>query len=105
VALPPRPPGDFIIPTESEYADDVNFISTDIAYLEHLQATAVPILARWGLTVNIEKTEWTTLSLAADPADRGKEKWRDIKLLGSLLGDEQDIARRMQLSTIAFKIS
>ena len=58
------------------------------------------ILGTWSLQVNGAKTERTEIA-------RGKSKeqegWRSVKKLGSLIGDEEDIRRRKQLSTIAFR--
>ena len=101
--LPPRPTEDTYIPTETEYADDITFISTSPEYLQ----TALPIiknrLLEWDLYVNDTKTEWVELVLSQQTTERGTEEWRKTKVLGSLIGDQQDVQRRIQQATIAFR--
>ena len=59
--LPPRPASDSLIPHETGYADDINFYSTVLEWLQ----IALPIIARtlrmWSLNVNEAKTEWIEL--------------------------------------------
>ena len=45
------------------------------------------------LIVNADKTEKTTVSASEDD-------WRHVKNLGSLLGIEEDLKRRMQLAAV-----
>jgi hypothetical protein len=52
------------------------------------------------LLVNESKTEYTHLGRHLD---RIAEEWRRTKKLGSLLGDDEDVARRIQHATIAFQ--
>ena len=56
-------------------------------------------LERHNLKVNEDKTEYTTLKRG----NRDTELWRNVKKLGSLLGDKEDVARRKQLSCAAMK--
>ena len=92
------------LPAELEYADDVEFISSDLSYLQRSEATIASALAHYHLQVNTSKTEWTTLnrlprSATATPCT---EPWRKTRKLGSLLGDEEDCTRRQQLASAAF---
>ena len=77
-------------PSEISYADDVDFISQN-----HIDTSAIQsVLTKYNLKVNIEKTELTTLS-------RLTHEWKTTKKVGSLIGDEEDIERRKQLSSVA----
>ena len=85
-------PLDNILPHEIAYADDVDFITAnkrdsinDIQ--NHLQ--------QYNLKVNETKTEYTTLTRDES------EVWKKTKKVGSLLGDDEDINRRKQLSQAA----
>ena len=97
--LQPAPQTDMIIPTETEYADDVTFISTSHDYLQQSLPQIKTILETWDLHVNEAKTEWVEL-ISSNPTN---EAWRNVKVLGSLLGDHQDIQKRKQQATIAFR--
>ena len=92
--LPPRPASDSLIPHETGYADDINFYST---ILERLQI-ALPIIARtlttWSLNVNKANMEWVELVSGGN--------WRATKQLGSLLGDTEDVMRRISLASQAY---
>jgi len=97
--LMPRPISDSSIPPELEYADDMNLISTSRPWLED----ALPVLAdsfrSWNLHINEDKTEWVELNHASSPDE---EPWRKTRFLGSLLGESQDISRRIQLAAAAY---
>ena len=97
--LQPAPQTDMIIPTETEYADDVTFISTCHEHLQQSLPQIKTILESWDLHVNESKTEWVELT----SSNSTEELWRNAKVLGSLLGDLQDIQRRKQQATIAFR--
>ena len=92
--LPPRPASDSLIPHETGYADDINFYSTVLEWLQ----IALPIIARtlrmWSLNVNEAKTEWVELVSGGN--------WRATKQLGSLLGDAEDVMRRISLASRAY---
>ena len=90
-------------PVEIAYADDVDFIDTNNIYLEKILEIGTEVLSGWDLKVNTAKTEWIHLILAEDPNQRGQEKWRSIKSLGSLLGNTQDISLRKQLAAAAYR--
>ena len=52
--------------------------------------------SKYNLHVNVEKTELTTIS-------RKDDNWKNIKKLGSLLGDKEDIENRKHLSRLALR--
>ena len=56
-------------------------------------------LKKHNLQINETKTEHTTILRG----NRLEETWRQTKKLGSLLGDEEDLLRRKQLSTGAMR--
>ena len=89
IAALPKPLEDAHLPPKIIYADDVDFISHSLAWLQRLEKCAVSTLAEWLLRVNQEKTKHV-------------QEWRKAKKLGSLLGVDEDIARRKQLATVAF---
>ena len=88
------------LPNEMIYADDSDFISTDITRDEKIQNIAKPILERHSLIVNEDKWEKTTITKGTAEEEKG---WRNTKKLGSLLGDYEDMKRREQLSTAVMK--
>ncbi|XP_065189344.1 uncharacterized protein LOC135819973 [Sycon ciliatum] len=98
--LPPRPPADDLLPGEVIYADDTDFLSSSRTWLDSISPSITKVLREWHLKVNEEETEQTTLRRAGD---RLAEIWRKTRKLGSLLGDEQDVIRRKQLATAAFR--
>ena len=97
--LPPRPPADDRLPLDVEYADDIEFISYSRPYLNDIERIAPACLAEWSLQLNAAKTERTSVSRQVD---RAHEPWRTTRKLGSLLGDAEDVARRMQLANVSF---
>jgi len=74
---------------------DISFYSTSRPWLD----ASLPIIASglgdWSLNVNQEKTEWIHISATAT-------EWRNSKQLGSLLGDEEDIRRRMEQASRSY---
>lgn len=64
-----------------------------------LAAQKVP--PTWSPEANPSKTERIAIKVAEDKHSRGAEPWRSSKALGPLLGEGQDVARRMQLATAA----
>ena len=95
---PQRPELDVILghPEYALYADDTDFISTCSTYLDLIQQEVGPIFAEFNLIVNVDKTERTTLG----HTDIGvnQEEWKGTRKLGSLLGVEEDVDRRIQLA-------
>ena len=90
-----RPIEDTGFPEDAEYADDTDFISTNMEYLSNLLPYVEKEFGAYNLIVNADKTEKTTLS-------DSKKEWKSVKKLGSLLNEEEDIKRRMQLATVQF---
>ena len=97
--LPPRPPAGDRLPLDVEYADDIDFISYSRPYLNDIERIAPACLAEWSLQINAAKTERTSVRRQVD---RAHEPWRTTRKLGSLLGDAEDVARRMQLANVSF---
>ena len=79
------------------YADDADFLTSDIQQDKKLNRIVKDVLLAENLKVNETKTEHTTI----ERKDKNDEKWRTVKKLGSLLGDVEDIARRKQLSIVS----
>ncbi|KAK3764914.1 hypothetical protein RRG08_025435 [Elysia crispata] len=78
------------LPTEIAYADDVDFVGLNFVDTEEVQNT----LHKYNLLVNIDKTEFTTLS-------RAGTEYKNTKKVGTLIGDEEDVERRKRLSNAA----
>ena len=87
--LPPRPIADMTLPHETSYADDISLYSTSKQWLD----ASLPLIAngldKWSLCVNKEKTEWIRVTSAS-------KEYRVSKQLGSLLGEEEDVRRRIE---------
>ncbi|KAK3788177.1 hypothetical protein RRG08_052142 [Elysia crispata] len=88
----PRPTNELekTLPTEIAYADDVDFVGLNFVDTEEVQNT----LHKYNLLVNIDKTEFTTLS-------RAGTEYKNTKKVGTLIGDEEDVERRKRLSNAA----
>ena len=82
-----------------EYADDIDFISYSRPYLNEIERIAPVCLGEWSLQINAAKTERTSVSRQVD---RTHEPWRTTRKLGSLLGEVEDVTRRMQLANVSF---
>ena len=95
---PKRPELDVILglPEYAIYADDTDFISTCSVYLDLVQQAVGPIFAEFNLLVNVDKTERTAIS-------KEEDQWKNARKLGSLLGVEEDVDRRIQLALLAFR--
>ena len=98
------------MPLEWQYADDCDFIDTDLGLLNDMLPVCTGVLKEWDLTVNGNKTEFTHLYLASkdDRDDKGNlllgnEPWRTSKSLGSLLCSTKDIQNRILLCQAAFQ--
>ena len=98
---PPAKDEDLRIPKEMQYADDLDFISTSEAHLEQIHEVCSSSLPNWNLKVNIAKTERTRIHISDAKEERGKERWRSSKSLGSLLDPMQDVQRRSELAAMA----
>ena len=99
--IPPRPNLDITLnlPPSLGYADDVDFVSTSSEYLDSILPIVGDCLADWDLKVNQAKTERTTIQRKKD---RVEEEWRRTRKLGSLIGDKEDVARRIQIASGTF---
>ncbi|CCI43313.1 unnamed protein product [Albugo candida] len=82
------------------FADDVDFIHHDPTRLEHILLVAEQVFRAWSLTINFSKTERTTIARAPNATE---ESWRNVRKLGSLLGDSEDVQLRKAHATAAFK--
>ena len=93
--LPCRPPADNLIPQETGYADDITFFSTSESWLQSSLPVISSTLKTWHLNVNEQKTEWVKFV-------KSDTEWRSVKQLGSLLGEAEDIERRIELASQAY---
>jgi hypothetical protein len=85
----------FGLPPETQYADDLDFLSTSKLYLENIEQILASELPKAQLRMNPGKTQWTHIQ-------SGSMDWRNVKVLGSLLDPKYDLQRRMKLSSAAF---
>ena len=85
------------IPEECIYADDADFISNSEDRRSIITLKAKESLATDNLLVNDAKTEHTRLIRTK----KDEEEWRNVKKLGSLLGDTEDVMNRKQQATVA----
>ena len=95
LSLPPRPLSDSTLPPETGYADDISFYSTSRPWLDASLPVIADGLKKWSLRVNQEKTEWIHIS-------RSSRDWHHSKQLGSLLGEEEDLKRRISQASQAY---
>ena len=123
-ALPLRPATEVKakMPSEAIYADDCDFISYSQQWLEYLERIIPPTIGDYQLQANTG-TWWERTTIASkvrskespvsDPSiqslgrvgawTRGANEWKSTRKLGSFLGDEEDVQRRIQLATVQFK--
>ena len=81
------------LPGEMIYADDIDILSTNQREKAKVLNIICEAFPDRNLQIKVDMTEHSILK-------RGKKKakpWREVKKLGSLLGDKEDIARRKQL--------
>ena len=100
---PQRPSKDVTngLPYNAIYADDVDFISLDKAFLDKILQDVHPIFGESDIIVNILKTDHTTVGHVDLGVDQSA--WCKTRKLGSLLGVEEDVNRRIQLASASFK--
>ena len=92
-----------LMPLESEYADDVDFLDEEPMHLKFVLSVASNVLKEWSLNINASKTEFVDFYLAKPKsADAKKEPWRQTKLLGSFMCSNYDIEKRCIAGNIAF---
>ena len=84
---------DYQIDIDQEHADDISKISTSISAIEKMKDELPIQLAQRGLKINESKTEEDAIKRASCD-----NRWRDCKLLGSLLDTQNDIKRRKVLT-------
>ena len=85
------------LPEEIIYADDTDILSLDQREKAKVLNTIFWVFPERNLQINADKTEQTTLKRGEKKA----EPWREVRKLGSLLGDKEEIAWRKQLSIAA----
>jgi hypothetical protein len=78
------------------FADDTDFPSHFKPHLEEAEKIIPVVLKKNSLTANGDK--WNRQAYS-----REEDKWRKSKVLGSLVGDEEDVVKRMALATVQFK--
>ena len=84
------------LPEHVEFADDVDFLSFDKGYQRQILPYAEEVFrVDYKLIINTDKTEEAEYS-----AD--SKEWGKVKKLGSLIGQEEDLSRRMQLAAAQF---
>ena len=89
----PIVPPNYQIDIDQQYADDISKISTSISATEKMEDELPIKLAQRGLKINKSKAEEYTIKKA-----NCDNRWRDCKLLGSLLDTQNDIKRRKVLT-------
>ena len=90
----PKGQSEFCI--DQQYADDASWATTKVTVKEEIKTIAPQKLRENNLLVNEDKTEEFEVSRTSNP------DWKKCKLLGSLLGNTEDIKRRKQLASAAF---
>ena len=91
-----------LLPLEMEYVDDTDFIDENMENLTEMIPQIESIFGEWNLKVNPNKTEYTEIYISDDKSERGKEEWRNSKVLGSKLCSINDIKHRINLGNVAF---
>lgn len=81
------------------YADDCDFICDNLYLVDRILLEAPKVFEKWSLQMNSSKTELTHIEKRSNRQD---EYWRNVKKLGSLLGDIQDLSRRKHLAKASF---
>ena len=86
-------------PFKDIYADEVDFISLYRAFIERILREVGPIFGDSNLIVNVDKTEHGIIGHSDMNVDQA---WRDMRKLGSLLGVEEDVNKRIKLATVSY---
>ena len=112
-AIPNPPISNCLMPLESEYADDIDFINEQLEPLENILPIATEVFDEWNLYINQDKTDFVHVYLAAPKPNkkkvvpgtiyRGHEEWRKSITLGSMLCSVDDMKNRCILGDLAFK--
>nr|CCA28178.1 hypothetical protein PITG_00382 [Albugo laibachii Nc14] len=82
------------------FANDLGFIHHDPSRLEHILLVAEQVFRSWSLIINVRKTERKTIARATSAADKS---WCNVRKLGSLLGESEDVQQRKSYATAAFR--
>ena len=80
---------------DQQYADDINWASTNKTVLEKIETIIPEVLKERNLFVNESKTEKYTVS-------RNTHEWKDCKLLGSKLETVNDIENLIKLVNYSY---
>ena len=81
------------IDIDQQYADNISKISTSISVIEKMRDEVLVKLVQQGLKINESKTEEYNIKRA-----NCDNRWRDFKLLESLLDTQNDIKRKKVLA-------
>ena len=81
---------------DQQYADDASWITTSEKSKESVKQTTPQALKNKNFFVNEDKTEDFSVSR------QSQDDWKNYKLVGSLLGNTEDMRRRKQLACAAF---
>ena len=87
---------DNLFTLDQQYADDIGWASTGNNVLEEIEIKATEKLAERNLKINNTKTEKFSISR------NGDDSWLKCKYVGSLLGTNEDINRRIGITNSAF---
>jgi len=82
---------------DQQYADDIGWASTGIHILEQIEKDIPKVLKERNLNINDTKTEKFVVNSSVQNTN-----WRECKYVGSLLGTNEDIKRRTELTNIAY---
>ena len=90
-----KPPKEFPLLIDQQYADDIGWISTAKHITDRIKENIPKKLKERNLQVNEGKTEEYTIKRG------GGEEWRTCKYVGSLIDTYEDIKRRKKLAMAA----
>ena len=90
------PKGQHQLLIDQQYADDISWATENKEVKDSIKEEAPPILRSKNLIANDDKTEDYEISR------NSSQEWRKCKLVGTLLGNAEDINRRKQLACAAF---
>ena len=80
---------------DMQYADDLSWVNNSKEKIDKTKQEVTTKLVNFNLTINDSKTEQYTINNTND-------EWRKCKYLGSLLGTEEDIKHRKQMTMTVF---
>ena len=91
----PKSQKDFLL--DQQYADDISYATTNKEVKNSIKEETPDTLKRKNLLVNNDKTEEYEIH-----RNSKNKEWQKCKLVGTLLGNDEDIKRRKQLACAAF---